>query len=100
MDSIYLLVSGAAEVRHVWIDEDGNEKITSLATIESGGSIGLGDYGFYSISGVRSATVTASSKETALLRLSMALFNGFALMNNHVLIEMQKYAEKILQLNL
>ncbi|TAK75089.1 MAG: cyclic nucleotide-binding domain-containing protein [Gammaproteobacteria bacterium] len=94
VDSVYLIVKGTADVRHVSI-ENNTTKIDSLATLESGGAIGLNESGFYSLSGVRTATVVAKS-DMVLLRLSVAAFHGFTLMNSHVNEAMRKYARDLL----
>lgn len=82
VDSVYLIVEGTVDVRHVLI-KDGIPDIQSLATLGPGTAIGLNETGFYSLSGVRTATVVANTN-VLTLRLSMAAFHGFALANHHV----------------
>lgn len=82
VDSIYLIVKGKADVRHVTI-KDHLPVIKSVASLGPGNSIGLNETGLYSLSGVRTATVVAISG-MVLLRLSLAQFHGFALANSHV----------------
>lgn len=82
VDSVYLIVEGTAEVQHVTVVE-GKLHVEPLAQLTVGNSIGLGDTGFYSISGVRTATVIALT-DMLLLRLSMPAFHGFALSYPHV----------------
>ncbi|SRR5579883_1063802 len=94
VDSVYLIVSGTAEVRHVYI-ENNAVKIQPLATLGPGEAIGLNETGFYSLSGVRTATVVAMT-EVVLLRLSMAAFHGFALMNSHVSEVMRSYVRNLM----
>ncbi|HSW68916.1 MAG TPA: cyclic nucleotide-binding domain-containing protein [Gammaproteobacteria bacterium] len=94
VDSVYFIVKGIADVRHVSIQE-GATHIESVATLHEGAAIGLNETGFYSVSGVRTATVTAISPLVAL-RLSVAAFHGFALSNSHVSAVMRKNASKIL----
>jgi CRP-like cAMP-binding protein len=77
VDSVYLIVSGKAEVQHVTM-KDRVRQIETLATLTDGASIGLSATGFYSLSGVRTATVEAKT-DVVLLRLSLAAFNGFKL---------------------
>lgn len=94
VDSVYFIVKGKADVRHVSIQE-GKVHIESIATLSEGASIGLNETGFYSLSGVRTATVTAMTPMITL-RLSVAAFHGFALSNSHVNAVMRKNASKIL----
>jgi CRP-like cAMP-binding protein len=82
VDSVYFIVSGTADVRHVSI-ENHKEVFTSLAKLNAGQSIGLSETGFYSLSGLRTATVVAETDMT-VFRLSVASFNGFALAYPHV----------------
>jgi CRP-like cAMP-binding protein len=77
VDSVYLILEGTAEVRHVTL-KDGQLHIEPLTTLTKGGSIGLSETGFYSLTGLRTATVVALT-DMVVLRLSMAAFNGFAL---------------------
>lgn len=84
VDSIYLIVSGTADVRHVRAPKRGKRlKIQSVATLEPGSSIGLSATGFYSLSGIRTATVVAKT-DMVLLYLSVAAFRGFSLVYSHV----------------
>jgi hypothetical protein len=69
--------------------------IESITTLETGASIGLNETGFYSLSGVRTATVCAMTPMITL-RLSVAAFHGFALSNSHVSAVMRKNASEIL----
>lgn len=82
VDSVYLIVSGSADVRHVSI-KDNALHTESVATLSAGNAIGLNDSGFYSLSGLRTATVVAIT-DMVLLHLSVAIFHGFALANSHV----------------
>lgn len=97
VDSIYLIVSGTAEVRHVYV-EDKVVKFTPLATLGEGAAIGLNETGLYSLSGVRTATVVAITDMVALC-LSVAAFHGFALAYTHVSEVMRKHADSILNEN-
>ena len=82
VDSVYFIVKGAADVRHVYVEN--NETVfKSLAQLSDNQSIGLSETGFYSLSGVRTATVVALT-DMITLRLSVAAFNGFALAYHHV----------------
>jgi CRP-like cAMP-binding protein len=82
VDSVYFIVKGKVDVRHISI-EDKKEVIKSVAKLGKGQSIGLSETGFYSLSGVRTATVVAETDLTTY-RLSVAAFNGFALAYPHV----------------
>lgn len=82
VDSVFLIVSGTADVRHISI-KDHLPEIKSLATLGAGDAIGLNETGFYSLSGIRTATVVAQSPMVSLY-LSLAQFHGFALAYPHV----------------
>lgn len=82
VDSVYLIIQGTAEVRHVTI-QNCEAKIEVVAKLGPEAAIGLNEHGFYSISGVRTATVVALSKMVTL-RLNTAAFHGFALAYPHV----------------
>ncbi|MBX3709403.1 MAG: cyclic nucleotide-binding domain-containing protein [Gammaproteobacteria bacterium] len=94
VDSIYLIASGTADVRHVSI-KDGNPEVSSIAILSAGDAIGLNETGFYSISGKRTATVVALT-EMYLFRLSVAAFHGFSLAHSHVSEVMHKHAEDMM----
>lgn len=95
VDSAYIIISGNADVRHVFV-QDGKLEFTSIATLGEGKAIGLSDYGFYSLSGVRTATVVALS-DMITLRLGLAAFRGFSMVNAHVSAVMRKNAEDMLR---
>jgi CRP-like cAMP-binding protein len=82
VDSVFLIIKGTADVRHVTV-KDGALHVSSIATLKEGDSIGLSDSGFYSLSGVRTATVVANTP-MVVLKLSVAAFHGFALAYPHV----------------
>lgn len=96
VDSVYLIVSGTADVQHLSV-KDGKIETQSIATLGPDESIGLNETGFYSISGLRTATVVAIT-EMVLLRLSVAEFHGFALTYSHVNEVMRQNAEKMLDI--
>ena len=77
VDEVFLIVKGQADVRLTRI-KDHVIHVNSVATLEAGDAIGLGDTGFYSLSGRRTATVVATTDMTTL-QLGMAKFHGFAL---------------------
>lgn len=82
VDSVFVIVSGVAEVRHDRII-DGKLKSEKIAELKAGDAIGLNETGFYSLSGRRTATVAALT-DMVLYRLSVAAFHGFALTHAHV----------------
>lgn len=94
VDSVYLIMDGVADVQHITVKNNALQ-ITSLATLRAGDAIGLNETGFYSISGMRTATVVAQT-DMVLLRLSVASFHGFALAYPHVSEVMRKNAETML----
>jgi CRP-like cAMP-binding protein len=94
VNSVYIIVNGTADVRHVTI-ENNAPKIYSLATLGAGDAIGLNETGFYSLSGVRTATVVATT-DMVLLSLSMAAFHGFSLSYSHVNDIMKQQAKGFL----
>ncbi len=94
VDSVYLIVSGQADVKVAEI-RDNQIHYQSVATLGDKDAIGLNETGFYSISGVRTATVVAIT-DMVVLRLSVAAFHGFALAYSHVSQVMRTYAEKMI----
>lgn len=93
VDSVYLIEHGTADVRHVSY-KDGTPEVSSVAILSSGDAIGLNEFGFYSISGRRTATVVAMT-DMRLFRLSVAAFHGFSLSHTHVSDVMHKNSEKM-----
>lgn len=93
VDSVYIIIRGLVDVQHITI-QDGKSHIESLATLSDGDAIGLNETGFYSLSGMRTATVVARTDVTAL-RLSVAEFHGFTLANPHINSLMRKQAKEI-----
>jgi CRP-like cAMP-binding protein len=82
VDSIYLIVSGKAEVLDSYV-EDNQIKWRVVAALGANDAIGLSEVGLYSLSGKRTATVTAVT-DMVLLRLAVTLFHGIALANSHI----------------
>jgi len=82
VDSIYLIVSGKAEVLDSYV-EDNQIKWRAVAALGANDAIGLSEVGLYSLSGKRTATVTAVT-DMVLLRLAVTLFHGIALANSHI----------------
>jgi len=95
VDSVYLIVSGTADVIHQFIRED-DDSIQSqlLATLGPETAIGLNETGLYSLSGKRTATVVAAS-DMVLLHLSVARYRGFELSHTHVKDVMRKHSEDL-----
>lgn len=75
VDSIYFIVSGNAEVSQE-IKKFKKIKIVPVASLNPGDTIGLNEAGFYSQSGVRTATVTALT-DMLLLKLDLKDLYGF-----------------------
>lgn len=90
VDSFYLLVRGEAEVRLVTHqDKTPDVKTVAVLSADNHDAIGLNETGFYSLSGLRTATVVAKTDVVALY-LTIALFHGFALYYSHVNEVMRK----------
>lgn len=94
VETVFLIVKGKVDVRHISMKEN-VPQIESIATLGEGNSIGLNDTGFYSLSGVRTATVVALT-DLVTLRLNVAAFHGFALTHPHVNEIMHKNAEDMM----
>lgn len=93
VDSVYIIVSGDADVT-VTKRENEQSVTEKVATMHGGNAIGLNDRGFYSITGLRTATVTATS-EMMTLKLSVVVFRGFALAYPHASQVMREQAERL-----
>lgn len=91
VDSVYLIISGKADVRHVYL-KDGVLQFESLAQLGPKQAIGLSESGFYSLSGVRTATVVALT-DMLVLKLSVAALHGFALAYPRVNEVMRKFLQ-------
>lgn len=84
VDSFYLLVYGTAEVRKTsYENEKSQSKIVALINANTNDAIGLNETGFYSLTGLRTATVVAKT-EVLVLTLTVPLFHGFSLAYPHV----------------
>lgn len=92
VDAVYIIVNGNADVFKS--DETHPNEELKVATLREGGAIGLSDYGFYSLTGLRTATVIANT-EMLTLRLSVAIFRGFALAYPHANEVMRQQAERL-----
>jgi len=93
VDSVYFIVSGTADVRHVTI-KDNQPQVESVAKLSEEDAIGLNETGFYSLSGRRTATVVAAT-DMLLLHLRIPAFHGFALAHSHVSELMRRYTATI-----
>lgn len=95
VDAVYLIISGDADVKTQSL-VDSKLVFTSVATLKAGDAIGLNETGFYSLSGLRTATVNAKT-DMILLRLSVAAFHGFSLAHSRVNHIMRKQAQQFLR---
>ncbi len=93
VDSVYIIVSGDADVT-VTKRENDQSVTEKVAEMHAGNAIGLNDRGFYSITGLRTATVTATT-EVVTLKLSVVVFRGFALAYPHASQVMREQAERL-----
>lgn len=89
VDKVYLIVKGTADV--LIVNHQISPEPKMVATLGPRQAIGLSETGFYSLSGMRTATVVAQT-DMILLCLSVARFNGFALSNAHVTEVMRKFS--------
>jgi CRP-like cAMP-binding protein len=94
VDSFYLIASGTADVRLGSYDNDKpHSKSIATLTAEKGDAIGLNETGFFSLSGLRTATVVATTP-MLLFFITLPLFNGYALSNSHVSEVMREQSKK------
>ncbi len=94
VDSIYLIVHGDADVFRSDIIND-KPVASKVAVLHAGNAIGLSDVGFYSLTGLRTATVVAAT-DLITFRLSVSIFRGFTLAYPHANEVMRKQAENLL----
>ena len=97
VDSVYLIVSGTCDV-NITTYPNNLPETKKVAVLGPKEAIGLSETGFYSLSGIRTATVIANS-EMVLLKLNVAAFHGFALAYSHVSDVMRKIADSVLKNN-
>lgn len=95
VDSVFLIVSGDADVIVTEL-VDGQRREKNVATLHPNQAIGLSETGFYSLSGMRTATVVAKN-DMILLHLRVAVFHGFALAHAHVAEVMREFSGSRLQ---
>ena len=93
VDSVFIIVSGTADVTHSRL-ENHETIVEKVATLKDSNAIGLSERGFYSLSGMRTATVVATSDMVAL-KLSVVVFRGFALAYPHASEVMRQQAESL-----
>lgn len=95
VNSIYFIQAGTANVRVASLK---NHIIhwRTVSKLGEGEAIGLNETGFYSLSGLRTATVIAKTKVVAYC-LKMTEFHGYALANHHVSEIMQHNAEEFMK---
>lgn len=95
VDSIYIIIRGEAEVTHaVWQHKKTVQ--VPVAVLRAGEGIGLNDTGFYSSTGKRTATVTATTN-MLLLRLDLKDLYAFLKKNN---LELSMYAASLQMLRM
>jgi CRP-like cAMP-binding protein len=97
IDNIYLIMEGEAEVTKKMVTVEKTFDMP-LALLKAGDSIGLSDIGFYSKSGVRTATVKAAT-EVSLLMLPIAKFNEFIGHSTSLYHALQEYSKRFFYLN-
>lgn len=98
VDSVYLLAKGMAEVSRQSV-VDGAPKKIIIATLHSGEAIGLSESGFFSKTGIRTATVTAI-EDLTLLKISIEKLHDFFQDPNRLYHGLQQSSERMLKMNL
>ena len=93
VDGFYIIATGKAGV---YKEIDGEQKLIANISANNFDAIGLNELGFYSLSGLRTATVI-SDTQMILYYLSMPLFHGFSLNYPHVSQVMRKQAKLFAQ---
>ena len=96
IDRIYIIASGEAEVS-ITTSHKHTRKQVPVALLHRGESIGLTDYGFYSTTGKRTATVTALTN-LLLLKLNLDDLHQF-LQKYHLEQTMVDASDKMLRLS-
>lgn len=98
VDCVYIIATGKAEVTHL-ITTKKEVSIVPIAIMNQGESIGLTDTGFFSTTGIRTATVTAITDVT-VLGISIKDLHLFLQKHSQLRPEMQAMAEEMLRLRL
>ncbi|MDR3477343.1 MAG: PqqD family peptide modification chaperone [Gammaproteobacteria bacterium] len=103
VDRVYILVSGEAEVTHQVMVKKHLKKnrvnIAPLAVIGPGDAIGLNDTGFFSTTGKRTATVTATTK-VKVLSIDLKSLHLFLQAHSHLQTKMYAAATQMLRVRL
>jgi CRP-like cAMP-binding protein len=76
-DNIYFIVSGEVEVKKM-VSGGSDTELQTIATLGPNDAIGLKESGFFSTTGLRTATLVAKT-DVHMLRISITTFYGFAL---------------------
>lgn len=97
IDSVYIIVHGTAEVTQAGSN---NQHIETklLEKLTSGESIGLSESGFYSKTGLRTATVTALS-DIQLLGIGLENFQNLLKENPEMLPAMHESTDELMRIN-
>jgi CRP-like cAMP-binding protein len=93
VDSFFLIVRGIADVQHITL-KDHVFYSESVAELHAGQAIGISETGFYSLTGLRTATVLAKT-DMVMLELSLPRFHGFALAYPNVSRVMRRNAQGV-----
>lgn len=96
IDAVYIIASGTAEVTK-GVDLDGKQGVTFLGLLNEGAGIGLKGAQFFSQTGLRTATVTATSP-CMLLQLKISDFNQFLTKHPHILQNLQRDTTMMLRM--
>jgi CRP-like cAMP-binding protein len=100
IDTVYIIVSGRAEVTHKKSSKfDILKTNLPIGELYPGEAIGLNRTGFFSTTGKRTASVTALTP-MQLLALDIKKLQQFLHQYRHVLVEMSLVAEKMLRMRL
>lgn len=97
VDSVYLIVSGAAKVTRAIVSAENTETM-DLSILKKGEAIGLTGTGFFSRRGVRTATVTAM-EPMILLAFNVADFQRFLQKRGIATSNLKNVGDKILLMN-
>lgn len=99
VDSVYFIAAGTVEVCHENKSENDSVERTPIATLMRGQAIGLSETGFYSTTGLRTATVVAIT-DTVSYRLDLNAFNELCEQLPHINLAMRQQSEMLLRMNL
>jgi len=95
VDSFFLLADGEAQVQKLNYNES-TPKLEDVAVLsaKNNAAIGLDEKGFYSLTGLRTASVKAKT-DLVTLYMPITLFHGFALFYSHVAEAMRDQARSM-----